>query len=498
MNNVLPISYFVNTTVSALQPGLQNKNVANVLFLTTDLPNNSDEFRVYNSPRSVGEDYGTTSDTFLMATALFNPSPNINTANGRLIIAPLNSPISATKGTLTGADLTANMNAIKAVSDGKIRIRTNGATYDIFGLNFSSVSTSSVSNFVTDLVKVLKNSINQVSIEATTNSFKMTSKKYGADSAVEIQTLSTGTGTDLSAAGLLNAVAAVLTTGVNSSGETIQNAITRLQDKVDFVPIVSNLKMESSLVLPLAQFINARDNMYIEVKSNVEALSEEFLDIKQANLKKYRTLFYSSDLTMADKFKFAYIGLGFSTNYNAQNTALTMNLKTLSGILPDGDLTNNLISLASNCGADVYGNFGGVAKVKDHGANGFFDDVVNTLDLKLLTDITLFNALARTNSKVPQTEVGMNYLKASLENVYLSRVRAGVIGTGLVWNSADTFGDPATFRRNITESGFYVYSLPIAQQSQTDRETRKAPVIQVAIKFSGAIHSVDVIINIEN
>ena len=43
--------------------------------------------------------------------------------------------------------------------------------------------------------------------------------------------------------------------------------------------------------------------------------------------------------------------------------------------------------------------------------------------------------------------------------------------------------------------GYYVYS-PIAQQAQAEREARKAPVMQVAIKLAGAVHFGDVIINV--
>jgi len=36
----------------------------------------------------------------------------------------------------------------------------------------------------------------------------------------------------------------------------------------------------------------------------------------------------------------------------------------------------------------------------------------------------------------------------------------------------------------------------VASQSQADREARKAPVIQCAIKLAGAVHFVDCIINV--
>jgi len=41
-----------------------------------------------------------------------------------------------------------------------------------------------------------------------------------------------------------------------------------------------------------------------------------------------------------------------------------------------------------------------------------------------------------------------------------------------------------------------VYAAPVESQSQADREARKAPVIQIAVKLAGAVHFVDVIVNV--
>jgi hypothetical protein len=83
-----------------------------------------------------------------------------------------------------------------------------------------------------------------------------------------------------------------------------------------------------------------------------------------------------------------------------------------------------------------------------------------------------------------------------LGNVFRQFVRNGILAPGQ-WNSAQTFGDPETFKANIANQGWYVYSMPIAQQSQAQREARVAPYIQGAAKRAGAIHSADVLIIVE-
>jgi hypothetical protein len=72
-----------------------------------------------------------------------------------------------------------------------------------------------------------------------------------------------------------------------------------------------------------------------------------------------------------------------------------------------------------------------------------------------------------------------------------------MLSAGLTWNSAETFGNPEDLRRNITDVGYYIYSQPIAQQLQAQREARIAPLVQIAIKLAGAIHSSDVLVVIQ-
>ncbi len=71
-------------------------------------------------------------------------------------------------------------------------------------------------------------------------------------------------------------------------------------------------------------------------------------------------------------------------------------------------------------------------------------------------------------------------------------VTNGLVAPG-VWNGGDigqlAAGDTLT-------KGYYVYAAPIADQAQSDREARKAPLIQVACKLAGAVHYADVQINV--
>jgi hypothetical protein len=218
--------------------------------------------------------------------------------------------------------------------------------------------------------------------------------------------------------------------------------------------------------------------------------------IQQASQNKTRCLVYTQGFEEAKLMMAAYVGRGFSVNFDGTDVSQTLNLKTLRNVMPDLGISQTDYNNAKTSGVDLYVSFEGTPGVRSNGANGFFDTVYENTALKFYAVVALFNALKVTGTKIPQTEAGVTVLKNALGLVFKQFVRNGVIAAGQ-WNSPQTFGDPETFRANIANQGWYVYSIPIAQQSQADREARIAPYIQGACKRAGAIHEADVLILVE-
>ena len=108
-------------------------------------------------------------------------------------------------------------------------------------------------------------------------------------------------------------------------------------------------------------------------------------------------------------------------------------------------------------------------------------------------EVAIFNFLAQSSTKVPQTEPGMNGFKAGLITVMQQFVTNGELAPG-AWNSSETFGDPQIFNQNIAQNGYYVYSQPVALQSAAARNARQAPLVQIAAKRAGAIQSANIIV----
>ncbi len=216
--------------------------------------------------------------------------------------------------------------------------------------------------------------------------------------------------------------------------------------------------------------------------------------LKDANLDHARGFFYGMDNYQTAQLNVAaYASRAMSVNFDGSNTTATMHLKDLVGVAADTTVDDNLLYEANNAGADTYIAIGGLAKVYCSNGNDFWDNVYNLDWLVFALQVAGFNALATTNTKLPQTEVGMSVLKGAYISVLQQSISNGFVAPGS-WTSTTLFGNPADLRRNISSIGYYIYSQPVTQQNQVAREARQAPLVQIAIKFAGAIHSSNVIV----
>ena len=281
---------------------------------------------------------------------------------------------------------------------------------------------------------------------------------------------------------------------VNGVSEDLADAIARVKDIVYFGGCSYTYSADSVEVLAAATYCQAERKLLFVVSYTEADLDSGLLfNIQDQTLTKTRGLYYSAS-SGAEEMKWAYAGRGMSTNFNGSNTAQTMHLKQLPGVSSD-DLSQTVLEKCEDVGADVYVSIVGRSSVMSFGANSFFDDEYNMNWFTSALEVAGFNYLAQTGTKIPQTEEGMDGLKAAYADVCRRAVSNRFVAPG-AWNSPDTFGNPEDFKRNISDFGFYVYSAPVALQSQADRESRVSPLVQVAIKFSGAIHQSDVIVNL--
>jgi hypothetical protein len=485
--NILPISNIINVSITNTPSGLAERNVNSLGLFTTESPSNIDPFRIYISATQVAEDFGTSSVTAQMANAIFAQTPNLRSGDGRLVIIPMVGSVSATQGDTVSADLTANLAAILAVTDGDLRVTIDGTNVDLTNVDFSAATD------MDDVATILDDLLPNVIVTAAANVLTFKSKKVGDDSDVIYLALPAGVGTDLAGVGLLNAAGSTPTSGVDSSGETLLAAIARIEDQVSFTGIITNLEIEDDVINTTADAIQATDRMWLHHGSSNADIAGIGTTIKTDGNKKTRYLLYTTSPQTANLMKSAYAGRAFSVNFNGTNTSQTMNLKQLVTIEPDPGITQTLYDAAEIAGVDLFVSYDGVASVFSTGGNDFFDNQYNDLALKFALETSGFNFLRQTNTKVPQTEPGMNGLKSAYSQVMERFVRVGAVAPGS-WTASETFGDPEIFKENILNKGYYVFSIPIVDQSSVDRAARKAPLAQIAVKRAGAIHTSDVIV----
>ena len=483
----LSMSNVVRVTVQGIQRSRTPKNINDVALFTTEQPNNILESMYVIDPADVADAYGSNSLTYKMAVNVFAQDANVLSGRGGLVIIPMKGAVNATPASFATPAI-ADITDFQSVNNGSISITANDVSLSVTGLDFTKCNT------LQDIATVLQNAFPIVKISVSSNTIVFTSKKVGAATSVILT--SDASGTDITDADYLNVSGGSDTAGTDGSGETLADAITRTYGKIAYAGVMTNKYMDDVEVSAAAAVVQSRDLIFVNVWYAREDILGACYAIQQASQNKTRCLVYTEGYEEAKLMMAAAVGRGFSVNFEGSDVSQTLNLKTLNNVLPDSGIEQTDYRNAQTAGVDLYISYEGDPSYVSNGANDYFDAVYEKLALKFYAQVALHNALKTTGTKIPQTEAGVTVLKNALGNVFKQFVRNGVIAAGK-WNSAQTFGDPETFRDNIMNQGWYVYSIPIALQSQAEREARIAPYIQGACKMSGAVHSCDVLILVE-
>lgn len=445
--STLPLSNIISVNVFFPPTGLAAFNVNNLALFTSDafLSNaNNDAYRVYASAQQVGVDFGTTSETYLQAVSVFSQQPNMLAGGGSLIIFP----------SFTNTSI--NTVAIAAAGTGYV-------VGDILNI----VQGNAYGGTVT-VATVYAGAITSVTV--TTGG-----TGYSAAAGLAV-TGGTGTGATITIS--------TLTT------ETLTQAISRTANLIYYCGIISTTYGANSTWAALATAVQSYGTKLLFLPSNsLTDITGIFTTIQQATNYFTRCLFYSSATALNGRlFAAAYAARLLSVNFQGSLTAITMNLKQLSGITPDSGVTTTVASLCVTAGVDVYASYQNSPGVISNGANKFADQVFNLIWFVLALQVAGYNALAQTATKIPQTTAGMNMYVGALKQVCQQAVTNGYLAPG-TWTAVDTFGNQANFLSNISTYGYYIYFQPVSQQSAADRALRKAPLVQIAAKESGAIQS---------
>ena len=448
---MLEITNVVNVSVVEAPLGLADYKVNNIALFTKDtpVPHDYGDYAVYVSAAAVGDDFGVDSDTYKMAVAGFSQQPNILAGGGSLIVFPFKKEV---------------------------------ATF--------SIANGSTGYAVNDVLTIVQTGAEGATIKVDTID--------GDGTILTASLITAGAG--------YSAAVGLTTTGGNGTGATITiatvqdeslaEAILRVKDMEFFCGILSTDYGANSTWEDLADSVQSYgDKILFLPSATYTDVAGAFTDIKDASDSHTKCLFFSESALASKEFAAAYAFRGMSTNFDGSNTTLTMNLKALATIDPDDSITQTKYTALATAGVDAYVSYGGVSSVVSNGANRYFDEVFNVIWFVGQLKVNGFNALRQVGGKVPQTEAGMQVLVSAYRRACEQAIRNGYVAAGS-WTSPETFGDQEAFLENIEQRGYYIYYLPVSQQDPADREAREAPLLQIAVKQAGAIHSSNVLVYI--
>lgn len=479
----LALTNVINISVSEAQAGVGDYNTSNLAIFTDEIPANSFGTLGYNQyvdPTQVGIDFGTSSKTFAMANAIFSQQPNILTGGGQLVVILLGVAVAQ----LAFSDVAAS---------GTFEVQFGGNASAAINWNDTAAQIQTKLRAVPGLGGVIVTG----SIASETLHIQLAGV-YGAS-----PTISTTSNTLQTSA----PAAITITESISTPGETLDAAITRTKGLVQYFGITVDqtvAQIGSVDLLAAAAVIQPLNKIGFFVSyTEADIQSGGMIDmLRSGDFTQSRGLYYG-DASVQNGYAgwnaivmmASYAGRALSTNFSGSNTTQTMHLKDLQGVQPDPSMTQTILNEALSAGADTYVSLQGVAKVFCSGANKFFDQVYNLQWFVGALQVAGFNFLAEASTKVPQTESGMDGLKGAYRAVCEQAVTNQYVAPGS-WKSPTTFGNQADLIANIAQRGYYIFSQPIVQQSQTDRAARKAPLVQIAIKEAGAIQESSVIVNV--
>jgi hypothetical protein len=450
--------------------------------------------REYNQIAEVAGDFGTTAPEYYGAALFFSQIPQPSTLFiGRYARTP-------TKARLLGGPLAGTEQLLAhwtSIANGGFTIAVDGgAATQVTGISLSSVTNlNGVASAIQTAIRAGGAAFTNASFIWNGQAFQLESGTTGTTSAVSFLSAPSGGGQDLSAQ-LKMTSALAERNAPGAASETPVASLARVDGRGWYAATFCASTMPSDAeLLACCGYIEATGDKHTFGITTPAAIALDPLNTSdiasQAQLANFirTTIQYSlSPYAICDFF-----GRALTTDFNGSNTTITMKFKVEPGVLPEL-LSASQASTLANKRCNVYVRYNnGTAIVQEGVMSGraYFDEVhgLDWLSNRIQNDV--WNVLYQS-PKIPQTDPGVHILVATCDGGLSQGVQNGLVAPG-TWN-APGFGELKT--GDLLSNGWYTFANPIASQAQADRESRIAPLIQIAVKLAGAIHFADVVINV--
>ena len=283
-----------------------------------------------------------------------------------------------------------------------------------------------------------------------------------------------------------------------TDGETAKEAVAALADKSgDWYGCVfadEGLAVEDHLDVAAFVEASAKARIYGVTVTDSRALDAGYAEDAASKLKE---LARKRTIVAYSRNPYAIVsalGRAFTVNVSANRSTITLKFKQLPGVVAEGLTETQAQALeAKRCNVfAAYDNDTAIFQEGVMSGPAYFDEIHGLDWLQNAIQSETWNLLYQSKAKIPQTDAGANQIITCIEAVLGEAVNNGLVAPG-TWN-ADGFG--LLERGDYLDKGYYVYTTPVAEQAQSEREQRKCPPIQIAAKLAGAIHFVDVQIDV--
>lgn len=481
-----------SVTLATLATALNSKMSGKATF-TVDTPNNQLILTTAST--------GTASELAYAVTA----SPAAGTDISALLKLTQSTATSLVQGTATNvehpAELTSGEIALADlynVTDGAMTLVMNGATVNLYGLNFATYGSSLTLNEVAQILTAAIGSNGLVEVSGQSIVISTNQKGEGvtigyAYSASSITDLSSILALTQSTAasridgytpgGLVSEVALIQTAarcaGRSVFAWTLDRQYRDTQDQKDF-----------------ADWAEAQDQAYFSACTNsVQAYNTAdttnigFYAHNKGYIKT-SVMYHNNPQVYPDV---SYAALALSVNYALENSTLTMKFKQLTGI-ETVPLTETQLSSLKARRINTYVSMGNSSSVVREGVQSadswFTDSHVNLSNYKEELQVEVFNVFMR-NKKVKYTSAGQDLLVSAAAKINNRYIRNGTFADREEETTDNETGYTTLPACTITPA-------PIYSATTSERANRVAPPIAIVAYEAGAFHSVAIDVTVYN
>lgn len=401
------------------------------------------------------------------------------------------TPAKLTSGEIALADL-------YNVTDGAMTLVMNGATVNLYGLNFATYGSSLTINEVAHILTAAIGSNGLVEVSGQSIVISMNQKGEGvtigyASFASSITDLSSILALTQSTAasridgytpgGLVSEVALIQTAarcaGRSVFAWTLDRQYRDTQDQKDF-----------------ADWAEAQDQAYFSACTNsVQAYNTAdttnigFYAHNKGYIKT-SVMYHNNPQVYPDV---SYAALALSVNYALENSTLTMKFKQLTGI-ETVPLTETQLSSLKARRINTYVSMGNSSSVVREGVQSadswFTDSHVNLSNYKEELQVEVFNVFMR-NKKVKYTSAGQDLLVSAAAKINNRYIHNGTFADREEETTDNETGYTTLPACTITPA-------PIYSATTSERANRVAPPIAIVAYEAGAFHSVAIDVTVYN